>query len=185
MQLKNSPDKYGAVTKFLHWFTAILIIGHIPFGWWMGTLPVSLEKVWHYNLHKSLGIVILVLVLLRILWRYISPPPPPPNTVKNIEKIAAHTVQYGLYAALVAQPVVGIIHSWASGYPIVFFNSYTIPNLISSNKTIADWLSTTHFLLGWGIAALIVVHISAALKHHYLDKDLILVRMLPFGRVRN
>ncbi len=185
MQLRNDPKNYGLIAKLLHWSTALLILGHIPLGWWMRGLPLSLDKVWYYNLHKSLGITILILIVLRIVWRRISPPPPYPDTMSNFEKNAARTLHYSLYAALIAQPIIGIIHSWASGYPIVFFNSYTLPSLSILNKSFADWLSTSHFILGWGIAALIVVHIGAALKHHYLDKDFILTRMLPFCRVRN
>ncbi|MFD2204412.1 cytochrome b [Kiloniella antarctica] len=186
MQLRNDLKNYGSITKILHWSTALLILAHIPLGWWMQNLPLGLEKIWYYNLHKSLGLILLFLIIIRIVWRQISPPSPPlPNTMSNREKNIARAMHISLYTAVLAQPIIGIFHSWASGYPIVFFNSYTLPSVRMLNKSFADWLSTSHFILGWGIAALIVVHISAALKHHYLNKDLVLIRMLPFCRTRN
>ena len=184
MHYKNDIARYGVVAKFLHWVMALLILALIPLGWWMADLPLDLEKIWYYNFHKSLGIVVLGLALIRLFWRRISPPPLPPLDQSPFEKKAAHAVHIGLYVAFIAQPIIGIVHSWATGFPIVFFNSYALPNMISANKALAEQLSTAHFVIGWSIAAIVVLHICAALKHHYQDKDDILTRMVPFGRPR-
>ncbi|WP_026261237.1 cytochrome b [Kiloniella laminariae] len=185
MQYKNDAERYGAIAKLLHWSMALLIITLIILGIWMGELPLGLDKVWYYNLHKSLGLIVLALALTRLVWRFLSPPPPPLSGQPVLEKLAAHAVHLALYAAFILQPLIGIAHSGASGYPIVFFNHYSLPSIIEANKELADLLAASHFYIGWGIAALVLLHAGAALKHHFLDKDTVLLRMMPFGKPRS
>ena len=177
MPLKNSATAWGSVARAFHWSGAILIISLIYIGFLMGE-PVSIQdKIYSINLHKSLGLIALVLAILRLLWRFVSPPPAP-LAAPLPAQIAAQTVHVALYVLIIVQPLVGIVHSWATGYPIVFFNRFPLPALMVPNRALAEILGTTHVFIGWGLVALIALHGAAALKHHFIDRDGTLIRML-------
>ena len=177
MRLKNSATAWGAVARAFHWLGAVLIIVLIALGFWMGELVSIQDKIYYINLHKSLGLIALVLGLLRLLWRFVSPPPAPLAAPLHAQ-IAARMVHLVLYLLFIVQPFVGIVHSWVTGYPIVFFNSFPLPALMAPNRALAEILGTTHVLIGWGLVVLITLHGAAALKHHFIDRDQTLLRML-------
>ena len=177
MPLKNSATAWGTVARTFHWLGAVLIITLIALGFWMGELVSIQDKIYYINLHKSLGLIALVLAVLRLLWRFVSPPPVP-LAAPLLAQIAARAVHVALYVFFIVQPLVGIVHSWATGYPIVFFNSFPLPALMAPNRALADILGTTHVFIGWGLVALIALHGAAALKHHFIDRDQTLIRML-------
>ncbi|WP_343560959.1 cytochrome b [Kiloniella sp. b19] len=185
MSLKNTATRYGSVARALHWSMALLIITLIAMGFWMGTLSEISEIIYYVNLHKSLGIIALFLGILRIVWRFVSPPPPLPADQPAHEKLAAHTAHLALYLMFIVQPAVGIVHSWATGYPIVFFNISPLPALMAPDKGLAEILGATHFYVGWALVFVIAAHAAAALKHHFIDKDDVLLRMLPHRAPQN
>lgn len=184
MPLKSTPAKFGAITKMFHWAMAILIIGMLALGTYMHELPFSPDKFKLYAWHKSFGMVILILALLRLGWRAIDirpdhVPGTPPDHVKLAS--AAHWALYGLMILL---PLSGWLMTSATGTPIDMFNTgILVPNLIGSSEDGLIALKIIHDILGKALMAVAAIHIGAALKHQFIDKDATLRRMLPGGRV--
>ncbi len=179
MQLRNDEGRYGAVAQGFHWLIAALILTTVVIALYMTGLPLSPDKIKTYNLHKSIGVTILTLALLRLSWRLVSPPPPLPAAMAGWERAAATASHLALYALLFAQPVIGIFHSSAASFPVVVFGMVTLPSVTAPDKGLKETLALLHSWLGWAFIALICLHAAAALRHHFIEKDDILKRMLP------
>ncbi len=179
MRLRNDDSRYGPLAQAFHWLTAGLVLAGVVIALYMTGLPLSPEKIKVYNLHKSIGVTILALTLLRLAWRMLSPPPPLPPAMPRLERNAARASHVLLYALLVAQPVVGLFHSWAASFPVVVFGLVTLPSLTAPNPQLKLLLEGVHSALGWSLIALVCLHVAAALRHHFIVKDEILRRMLP------
>jgi len=179
MQLRNEEGRYGAVAQGFHWLIAALVLTTVVIALYMTGLPLSPEKIKTYNLHKSIGVTILVLALLRLAWRLVSPPPALPAAMAGWERAAAGASHLALYGLLLAQPVIGIFHSSAASFPVVVFGAVTLPSVTAPDKELKETLEALHSWLGWAFIALICLHVAAALRHHFIVKDDILRRMLP------
>lgn len=179
MQFRNSEVQYGVVTKSLHWIMALLVICLLGVGLYMGTMSLSAAKIQVYNLHKSLGICVLFLIIGRICWHIISRTPHFVETLKPWEKKAATLVHFSLYILLIAMPLSGWIFSSAAGRPVQFFGIFTLPDIVAPDENIAKTFRALHGYIGYALMALIAMHIAGALKHHFIDKDPTLKRMLP------
>jgi len=179
MQLRNDGQRYGALAQLLHWVIAALVVVMFVVGWYMTDLPLGPDKIKVYNLHKSFGVLILALMALRLLWRFTSPAPPLPAGMPGHERAAATASHVLLYLLILAQPVIGILHSAAANFPVVVFGLFTLPALAGPSEPLKDALGAAHFWLGWAILGLVCLHVAAALRHHFLLKDDILRRMLP------
>jgi cytochrome b561 len=182
MQPSATP-RYDPVAVTLHWLIALAIIVMIPLGFFMGDLPISI-KFDAYIFHKSLGITVLTLSVLRLIWRFMNPPPALPAGMKPIEKLLAHTAHWLLYFLMIAMPLTGwLMVSASRKYPTVFFWFAEVPFIPMpvgiDGKATAEWFNETHELLAFGAIALISLHLFAALKHHFIYKDTTLTRMLP------
>ncbi|AUZ55589.1 cytochrome b [Stenotrophomonas acidaminiphila] len=182
MTLKNTPDRWGSVSKSLHWLIALLILALGIVGLLMGELPKTPKYFWVYTAHKSIGITVLVLVVLRLLWRlYAGAPRPVPGTPGWQERIAGAT-HWLLYVMMFAIPLSGWLYDSASGLrPFKLFGLLEMPKLVAPDERAAQ---LSHSLHEWGFWALILVvlaHAGAALYHHLQQRDATLVRMLPQG----
>lgn len=177
MQIKNSMDRFGAIAIFFHWFMAILVITMLAVGLYMVDLPADSEKTTIYGLHKATGILILMLVTLRILWRFANTTPA--LLIPTLEKIAARTVHWALYGCMFAMPITGWLLSSAAGYPPSFYGLFEVPALMAPNPAWVPVFATMHKWIAYGLIIMIIIHTAAALKHHFIDKDTILRRMLP------
>lgn len=178
MKLKNSLHAYGAVARALHWGMALIIISLILLGIYMTLQPDGDAKWQLYDLHKSLGTLVFMLVLARIIWRHISPPPPLPNSMPAHEKLAAHAGHILLYSAMLALPITGYLDSAFGGFHISFFGWFDIPLLFEKNETLFKLVLKAHQWTGYALALLVLAHAAAALKHHLINKDGVLLRML-------
>lgn len=176
MQLTNTENRYGIVTIFLHWLMAILIIGLLALGLYMVALPISHQKLKLYGWHKEYGLLALALVIFRLIWRLTNITPS--LSLPLLEKIAARSVHWAFYIFLFAMPITGWLITSAAGLPASFFGLFVLPNLISPNEELRVLFQEIHKWLGYGLIATIVLHASAALKHHFINKDDILRRML-------
>jgi len=177
MQIKNSKDQFGAIAIFFHWLMAILVITMLAVGLYMVDLPANSEKNTIYGLHKATGLLILTLVILRILWRFANTTPA--LLIPALEKIAARTVHWALYGFMFAMPITGWLLSSAAGYPPSFFGLFEVPVLMAPNPEWLPVFATMHKWIAYGLIATIILHTAAALKHHFIDKDTIMRRMLP------
>jgi cytochrome b561 len=174
---KNSVDHYGLVAIFLHWLIAISILGQIFLGWYMTTLEKNLTRLKLIGWHKEFGILILMLVTLRLFWRSINMAP----SVKNLtafERIVSRTVHWLLYVLMFAVPLSGWIMSSAKGLPVSFFGLFILPDLVSPDRDLGHQFEELHGWLAYGLLATIGLHVAGALKHHFINKDNILQRML-------
>lgn len=179
MQWRNSRTRYGLPAQTLHWGIVLLLLILFPLGWYMTNLPLGIEKFEAYQLHKSLGLIVLAALLLRMLWRWFNPPPPLPVEMPVPIRIAAKFMHFALYGALFGQIGLGVAMSFKANAPINFFKLFSLPNPLTPDKQAAEWLSTAHSWTGNAIVSLIALHAAAALWHHFVRGDDILRRMLP------
>lgn len=183
--MSSVTDRYHPVAMVLHWLIAICLIFMIVLGLVMEDIaPASLRFEW-YQIHKSLGLTILVLSIARLAWRLSHVAPALPAHMKRHEKLAAQAAHWGLYVLMFAIPLSGWLIVSASGkYPTIFFGLFTVPHLpmpsFAEPKTIRGMAGEAHEILAIYIAIpLIVLHVLAALKHQFIDKDNLFARMLP------
>ena len=176
----SSPYTRTAIA--FHWILAILIIANLAFGLYTVNLPLSPQKLKLFSYHKWVGVTVLLLAAARLLWRATHAVPPLPQTMKPWERKAAHAAHIALYALFFAAPITGWLFSSAAGFQTVYLGVLPIPDLLSKNKELADILRLMHRSINYTMAAVIVLHAAAALKHHFVDRDDVLIRMLPFLR---
>lgn len=180
MALKNDDRRYGAIAKSLHWLAAALFVAIFVIGWTMTELPLGIEKFERYNLHKSIGVTLLLIMALRLIWRVISSVPPLPDDVSHGMRLMAKLGHGALYLATFAQVCVGLVHSWSANFPVIVFGHITLPNLTRPSAPLTEMLASAHFWGGWLLLILIAGHIGAALYHHFIRRDTVLSRMLPW-----
>ncbi len=185
MTLKNTHDRWGAVSQLLHWVIVVLIAWMAYLGLTMGDLPNGLQKIQTYGLHKSLGLTILALVVLRVLWRlYAGSPAQVPGTPAWQARVAGLT-HLAIYALLFAIPLSGWVLNSASGFPLKWFGLFKVPALTGKSEDLHELAEEAHELMFWALVLLVVVHAGAAFWHHLFKGDTTLTRMLPrFGRRR-
>ncbi len=177
MKIKNTKESYGAVARGLHWLTALIILGIILAGLYMTTLPNSPDKFQIYALHKSFGLLVLWLVGFRLLWRSFNEQPEAHTSHKLWERLSAKIAHLLLYIAMIAMPLSGWLMSSAGEYPVPFFG-FQMPDLVGKNPDLAKLMHQTHQLLSYILIGVIGLHGLGALKHHFIDKDSTLVRMM-------
>ena len=173
-----ATTRYSLIAIALHWLLALLILGSFSFGLYMVELPFSPARIKQFNWHKWAGITVLGLSAVRLLWRLTHRPPAAP--AGPAWQVAAAQGTHGLlYALFFAVPLAGWAYSSAAGFPVVYFGVLPLPDWVSPNPALADTLKLLHRTLNYTLAALVVLHIAAALKHQFLDRDGLLRRMLP------
>ncbi len=176
----TSSSRYGAVAQAFHWLIAALIVTQFVLANLADDLPIGAHKLALLALHKSFGMTVLMLAVLRLLWRLRNPPPGLPLGMSALERRLARATHIAFYVLLFAMPITGWLMSSAKNYSVSWFGLFTWPNLIGKNETAFAALRSTHHFLGGVLLAIAVLHILAALKHHFWNKDNVLLRMLPF-----
>ncbi len=182
MILTNTSDRWGAVSQALHWLVVLLILALVIVGLTMTELPKTPKWFWVYTMHKSLGITVLALMLLRLGWRlYAGRPNPVPGTPAWQQRIAS-TTHFLLYALVLAQPISGWIYDSASGLrPFRLFGLFAMPKLVAADDSVRDLALEAHEWGIWILLALVALHAGAAFHHHLFRNDATLARMLPRG----
>ncbi|HRD88734.1 MAG TPA: cytochrome b [Accumulibacter sp.] len=166
----------------LHWLMAVLLTGLFGLGLYMSELALSPEKLKLYSWHKWAGVSAFLLVLLRLAWRAGHPPPALPAAMPRWQQAASHALHHLLYLLMVAIPLSGWLMSSAKGFQTVYFGVLPLPDLLAKDKALGELLETVHATLNYTLAVLVVAHVAAALKHHLLDRDDVLLRMLPWAQ---
>lgn len=175
----HGPARYTRTAISLHWLIALGIIGIFSLGLYMTSLSLSPTKLKLYSWHKWAGITVFVLALARLAWRLGHRPPELPASMPALMRLAANSAHVVLYILMFAVPLSGWLMSSAKGFQTVWFGVLPLPDLVSKNAELGDLLATTHAWLNWLLAATVVGHACAALKHHFIDRDDVLTRMLP------
>jgi len=185
MSLANTARSYGSVTKTFHWLTALLILTAIPLGWYANQLPYDTsdqlaQKALVFSLHKTVGVTVFAVALVRILWAVTQPKPAGLHPERKLETMLAETVHWLLYGALVLVPLTGWIHHAASeGFaPIWWPFGQTLP-FVPRDTELSALFAGLHIVTKWVLIGAIGLHIAGALKHHLIDRDSTLRRMLP------
>jgi cytochrome b561 len=185
MPNKSPPPRYTAVAQSLHWIIAALIVTQFILGWTAVDLPLGVHKLAMLARHKSVGMTVLMLAALRLLWRWRNPAPVLPPGMTRIERTIAHATHVAFYVLLFVMPITGWMMSSAKKYSVSWFGFFTWPNLIGKSEAAFNFLKPTHDILSDVLFAIAVLHILAALKHHFWDRDDVLLRMLPFTKSEN
>ncbi len=197
MSMSTAPagkrrTRYSYVAMALHWAIAALIIAAAAIGLWMvdaikqpDTQATAFQA---YQLHKSLGLTILVLSLARLAWRLINPPPPMPAHMNAFSRFAAHSAHWLFYGFMIAMPLLGwaMVSASPYGLPTIVFGLFEWPHIaplttMEDKAAVEAAAKTAHRLMGYGFLALLGVHVAAALKHQFIDRDGLLARMLPLA----
>jgi cytochrome b561 len=188
----TDTKRYTGVAIALHWLIAIMLVSMVFFGWYMedlrdalaagGTVTLS-EVQFAYNAHKTSGLIILTLSIIRLFWRLTHKTPGMPDGMKSWEKTVAQATHMAFYVLIIGMPIGGMIAASASPFPSLLFNNpdLVLPKLpVPQTEEFAELAGSVHGAGGWPILILTALHAAAALKHQFVDKDGLLARMLPF-----
>jgi len=176
--MTSPATRYTPVAIALHWLLALAIVGAFGVGLYMTSLPFSPTRLKLYNWHKWAGVTILALSALRLLWR-LTHRPPVDLPMPGWQRRAAHATHGLLYLLFFAVPLAGWAYSSAAGFPIVWFGVLPLPDFVPKDQALAETFKLLHRYAAYGLALLVTVHVGAALKHHFIDRDGLLARMNP------
>jgi cytochrome b561 len=172
-------EEYSGIAKFFHWTVAICVLTLIPVGLLMNNVPEGMTQNVMYTVHRSLGALVLALMILRLGYRLIVGWPAPEPTITPAQRIASHAVHNLLYLLLIVQPALGWYATSVYGATISFFGLFNLPSIAEKNEPASEPLFMVHELIGFVIAGLVLLHIAGALYHYFIRKDGVLQRMLP------
>ena len=174
-------QRYTFTAICFHWLIAVLIIGAFTMGLVMTDIPgITPAKLRYYSWHKWAGVTVLALAALRLLWRLTHAAPPYPPSMPGWQKTAANGLHGFLYVLMFAVPLSGYFYTLSAGIPVVYFGLFQLPVLIDANPAIKPVLKGLHYWLNMGLLAAVAMHVAAALKHQFIDRDGVLKRMLPW-----
>lgn len=179
MRLRNSISSYGLIAIVFHWLSAVVIFGMFALGWWM--VDLTYYDSWYQaapDLHKSIGITLLALILLRLVWKWANPKPAAMPEHSRFEKIAAYATHWLLYLNVIVVMVAGYLITTADGSSIEVFGLFEVPAILPAEKGREDTAGAVHWYAALVLVSLAAVHAGAALKHHFLDKDRTLQRIV-------
>lgn len=181
MPIGNTPTRFGSLGVFFHWSVVLMVISQfvlVHFAQDAEDKHNLMGQIAWLARHKSMGITILAFATLRLLWRWLSPPPPFPAGMPNWQRLAGRGNHVVLYALLFALPLTGWAMSSAANFSVSYFHLFTLPNFVSPDKGLKQTLENVHGLLATLLMIFAAIHVVAALKHHFFDRDGVLLRML-------
>jgi cytochrome b561 len=178
--IRNTTSSWGSVARAFHWIIGLTIIGMLAYGWWMNHIPARPDRFFYRSIHADIGYILLILMVLRILWRVSNPIPAFPADAPRWERIAAHAHHGLLYLITFVVIMLGWAHSGArvQGDYGSFFGLFHVPQFTSPDKAAQGFYEDWHIYCAYGLLALIVIHIGAAAWHHYIKRDRVAVRMV-------
>ena len=184
MSFRNTTRSWGSVSKLLHWLVVLLIINQWVIAERADSLPIGIAKLQALAWHKSFGITILMLAVLRLAWRWVNPVPDLTADTRPWERVLAKLSHFLLYALIFAMPLSGWLMSSAKNFPVSWFRLFQLPDLVAPDERIYQLMRDLHHLLFDLLVVVAAVHVAGALKHHFIDRNDVLKRMLPFGGPR-
>jgi cytochrome b561 len=180
MQLRNTSDRFGFVAITLHWLTLVLLIGSFTLGLSLLDIPLSPRKLQFYSWHKWFGVTVLLVTILRLGWRHLNPVPEQPAGTPRWRRLLAGLSHAALYAVIIIMPLTGWIMSAALNFPVVFLGFIQLPSPFGVDPAVGAAMRSVHQALAIALLSLIAVHSAAALYHHFILRDNVLRRMLPW-----
>ncbi len=185
MNVTGRPARYRGIAQLLHWTVAALIVVQYVLINLAEDNPSKMQQLALITRHKSFGMTVLMLAAVRLAWRLFNPPPELPSGMRPYERLIARLTHVAFYVLLFATPLAGWLMSSARGFTVSWFGLFSWPNLIAQDKGNFEMLKEVHEALAATLFFLAILHVAAALKHHFWDKDDVLRRMLPFGGSRS
>ena len=179
MQLKNDAFRYGVIAQLFHWSIVALIITQFFLANKAEDLPLGPAKIATLATHKSVGMTVFGLAILRLIWRWFNPVPAAPASTPQWQRWAAHVSHWALYALIMITPLIGWLMSSARNFPVSWFGIVTLPDFVEPDTARYEFFHETHEVLAQTLFVVAIVHAAAALKHHFFDRDNVLRRMLP------
>jgi cytochrome b561 len=170
-------ERYNPVSILLHWAVALLIFAAFPLGMYMADLELSPTKLQLFSYHKWIGVTVFALVAVRLAWRAGHPPPPPIAGMPRWQEISSVAIHHLLYLLMIVVPISGWLMSSAKGVQTVWFGVLPLPDLLQKDKELGSLLEDVHQLLAFSMAFLVAIHFAAAIKHQFIDKDGLMLRM--------
>jgi cytochrome b561 len=180
--LRNTGAAWGAIAKFFHWCIATLIFVQFALGWVAVSWHLSPTKLELFVWHKSIGMLVLLLVVLRLVWRLVNPTPALAADTPPLERAAAHASHGLLYLLMLVMPLSGWAINSAAKIPFRVFWLFPLPPIVAPDKALAELAKHVHFILFILIATIVAIHVAAAFRHHYVKRNETLIRMLPQRR---
>jgi cytochrome b561 len=183
MPFRNTTRTWGSLSKAFHWLIVLLIINQ----WWIAERAEELKglaKLEALAWHKSFGMTILMVAVLRLAWRLMNPTPDLTMETKPWERVLAKISHVLLYALIFAMPLTGWMMSSAKNYPVSWFKLFQFPDLVAPAEQTFRQMNDLHHLLFSVLVGVALLHVAGALKHHFIDRNDVLKRMLPFGGVK-
>ncbi len=172
----NNAWHYGITTKFFHWVIALLLIGMISLGWYMVSIENQPNSGWYFDLHKSFGLIVATLILLRVLWWLTQKAAPFPRSFPAWQYKIARIIHWLLYICIIVMPVTGFLGASFSKYGVAFFG-LQLPTWVNQNHALSEQFFKVHGVVAWILVTLISLHVLAALKHLIINKDGVFQRM--------
>jgi cytochrome b561 len=176
----NTKSSWGSVSRCLHWILGLAIIGMIAYGWWMNHFPARADRFFYRSIHADIGYLVLLLTVMRLIWRSVHPRPELPDTPRW-QRIAARISHWALYLVTILVATLGWAHSGArppnQNYAS-FFGWFSVPQFTSPDKVAAGAYEDRHIFFAYVLLALIVLHIAAAVWHHFVKRDRVAMRMI-------
>ena len=177
MSWGNSATHWGLVSRLLHWFMALAIIFMFGLGVTMINMRLTPMKLEMFMVHKSIGILLLAIVTLRIVWRLLNPAPKPLRSLSKLQRRIVGIGQFLMYVLMVCIPVSGWIINSAANFPLQWFGLFEIPPIVAPNLDTEEYAKTAHLILVSTLGLMVLIHITAALRHHFVHKNDVLKRM--------
>lgn len=177
----DSSNRYTGAAIGLHWLMALMILGSLGMGWYMSDLPFSPTRLRYYNWHKWAGVTILSLAVVRLLWRLTHRPPALSDRIRRTmpgwQHAASEWTHRLMYLLFFLVPLLGWAYSSAAGFPVVWFGVLPLPDFVPKDKALAEAIKPFHAIGAYTLLALVVLHVAAAFKHHFVDRDGLLARI--------
>ncbi len=178
MAIRNSASSYGWPAQALHWSVVVLVIAQYVLANMAEAADSRMDMFVLFARHKSVGLTIFALAVVRLVWRFMNEQPRLPVTMPVWQRTLAQATHWLLYVLVFLLPITGVLGSAASNYPVTWFGAFAIPPLLEPNEALGDLLHEIHKILAGSLAVVAGIHLLGALKHHFVDKDDILRRML-------
>jgi cytochrome b561 len=177
--IRNTISSWGRASRWLHWVLGAAIIGMLAYGWWMNHIPARADRFFHRSIHADIGYAILLLMVVRLIWRIVNPVPTMPESRQRWQGILALVNHWTLYAVTFLVIMLGWAHSGARTQNYAdWFGLFRVPQFTSPDREAARAYEDRHILFAYVLLALIVIHLLAALWHHFIKRDRVTSRML-------
>lgn len=183
MPIRNTKRSWGSVSKTLHWLVVLLIINQWVIAQRAESLPLGMAKIEALAWHKSFGLTVLMLAVVRLVWRWLNPVPDLTHETRPWERVLARVSHVLLYVLIFALPLSGWLMSSAKNFPVSWFKLVQFPDLVEPNERLFRFMQDAHGMLFGALVVVALLHVAGALKHHFIDRNDVLRRMLPFSRI--